>query len=135
MTTRFADTFFYLALLDGKDQHHVRVVAHATEQVDFIVTTRWVLAETANALAGSQFRATVAAFLQQIEADPDVKIVAESDALYRRGLALYTSRADKDWSLTDCISFVVMEDEGLREALTGDRHFSQAGFIPLFSEA
>jgi uncharacterized protein len=61
--------------------------------------------------------------------------VTESDALYRRGLELYAGRpGDKDWSLTDCISFVVMEDEGLREALTGDRHFAQAGFIPLFSE-
>jgi predicted nucleic acid-binding protein len=74
VTTRFADTFFYLGLLDGKDQHHARVVAHATEQDDFLITTRWVLAETANAFAGSQFRATVAAFLQQLEADRSVRL-------------------------------------------------------------
>ncbi len=131
---RFADTYFYLALLDRQDQYHARVVAHAMEQADVIVTTRWVLAETANALADSNFRSTVAAFLEQLERDPEVKIVPESDACYRRGLDLYARRADKHWSLTDCISFVVMEDEGLREALTGDRHFAQAGFVPVFAE-
>ena len=133
MTTRFADTYFYLALLDDQDQHHTRVVAHVADQSDAIVTTRWVLAEVANALAGSAFRSTVAAFLEQLEDDPDVRIIGGGDALYRRGLALYARRADKSWSLTDCISFVAMEEQGLHEALTGDRHFAQAGFVPLFA--
>jgi predicted nucleic acid-binding protein len=48
--------------------------------------------------------------------------------LFDRGLELYEQRPDKKWSLTDCISFVVMKDEGLQEALTGDEHFQQAGF-------
>lgn len=76
----------------------------------------------------------MAAFLRDLEADPGVSIIAESDSLYHRGLALYAERADKAWSLTDCISFVVMREESLREALTGDRHFAQAGFAPLFAE-
>jgi predicted nucleic acid-binding protein len=46
-------------------------------------------------------------------------------------LDLYASRFDKAWSLTDCISFVVMEQQGIREALTGDHHFEQAGFVAL----
>jgi len=50
-----------------------------------------------------------------------------------RGLKLYTERPDKDWSLTDCISFVVMEEHGIIEALTGDHHFEQAGFKPVFA--
>ncbi len=50
----------------------------------------------------------------------------------RRGLDLYQSRPDKAWSLTDCISFIVMGDERLDDALTGDRHFAQAGFVPVF---
>jgi uncharacterized protein len=57
--------------------------------------------------------------------------VESTEALYRRGLALYDARPDKEWSLTDCISFEVMTDEGLEEALTGDRHFEQAGFKAL----
>jgi uncharacterized protein len=133
VTPRFADTFFYLALLDGKDQHHARVVVHVSLHEESMVTTRWVLAEVANALAGSVARATVADFLGQLEDDPEVKIVGSSDALYRRGLALYARRADKAWSLTDCISFVVMQEHGLSEALTGDRHFTQAGFVACFA--
>ncbi len=133
MTPRFADTYFYLALLDKGDQHHARVANYATKYTGLIVTTRWVLTEIANALAGSAFRPTVAEFLRQLEEDAEVRIVGASDTLYQHGLALYAQRPDKAWSLTDCISFVVMEQEGLREALTGDRHFAQAGFVPLFA--
>lgn len=134
MTTRFAGTYFHLALLDDKEQHHARVTAGIAEQEDALVTTRWVLAEVANALAGSAFRSTVAAFLEQLDADPGLKIVGPSDALYRRDPGLCARRADKTWSLTDWVSFVVMEEEGLREALTGDRHFAPAGWVPVFAD-
>jgi hypothetical protein len=53
--------------------------------------------------------------------------------LFERGLSLYLRRMDKDWSLTDCVSFVVMEEMALTDALTGDRHFEQAGFHVLLS--
>jgi predicted nucleic acid-binding protein len=109
--------------------------SHATllKRTIFCVTTRWVLAEVANALGKSADRDKVGEFLADLELDPLVRIVGEGDELYRRGLALYRARADKLWSLTDCISFVVMEREGLHEALTGDRHFTQAGFVALFA--
>jgi len=60
-----------------------------------------------------------------------VRIVRSGPQLFQRGLKLYDERPDKEWSLTDCISFVVMKDEGISDALTGDQHFEQAGFIPL----
>ena len=101
----------------------------------FFVTTRWVLAEVGNALAGTRHRAGLANFLRDLEMDPSVKIIGESDALYSRGLAFFGERLDKEWSLTDCISFVVMKDEKLIEALTHDRHFKQAGFAPIFADA
>ena len=66
-----------------------------------------------------------------MESDGQITIVEPLEALYRRGLALYDARPDKEWSLTDCISFVVMADEGLTESLTGDGHFTQAGFKAL----
>lgn len=66
-----------------------------------------------------------------MRASPRVKILPLTSGLLNRGLDLMRQRTDKDWSLTDCISFVVMEDEGLREALTGDQHFEQAGFKAL----
>jgi hypothetical protein len=51
--------------------------------------------------------------------------------LFDRGIARFSQRPDKSWSLTDCISFVVMEERGIREALTADHHFGQAGYVPM----
>jgi predicted nucleic acid-binding protein len=134
MMSRFADTWFFVGLLAGRDAHHEAVMAHVEGRTECLVTTRWVLAETANALSGSVCRGKVARFLIEAERDPCITIVGASDALYQSGLELYAERADKAWSLTDCISFVVMRQQHLREALTGDRHFAQAGFVPLFAE-
>ena len=68
---------------------------------------------------------------QDLLTDEAVTIIPPDAALFDRGLALYASRLDKDWSLTDCISFVAMQEQGLEEALTGDQHFAQAGFSVL----
>ena len=69
--------------------------------------------------------------LRDLGASPQVKIVPPDAALFDAGVQLYAGRADKDWPLTDCISFVVMTQERIVEALTGDRHFEQAGFTAL----
>jgi predicted nucleic acid-binding protein len=127
----FADTFYFLALIDRRDAHHRPVLDFAKSFRGSLVTTRWVLAELANALGGSPVRAGASRMLQQVEKDAGFRVIGGSDRLYERGLALFTSRPDKEWSLTDCISFVVMQDEGLTDALTGDRHFEQAGFNAL----
>ncbi len=127
----FADAWFYIALLDADDQGHARATAWLREFDGTMTTTRWVLTETANSLAAPALRGTAAGFLRSLEGVPEVRIVAESDRLYARGLALYAERPDKAWSLTDCTSFVVMGDEGLTGALTADRHFEQAGFTAL----
>ena len=63
-----------------------------------------------------------------MRASPRTRIIPLDSRLLQRGLDLLARRADKNWSLTDCISFVVMEEEGIQEALTIDRHFEQAGF-------
>jgi predicted nucleic acid-binding protein len=62
-----------------------------------------------------------------------ITIIEGSHELFQRGVELFASRTDKEWSLTDCTSFVVMEEQGLSEALTADRHFEQAGFIALLA--
>lgn len=82
-------------------------------------------------LAGSRARRTCAAFLRELGTASDTRITPDSLALFQRGLAFYEERPDKAWSLTDCISFLVMSDEGMSEALTGDHHFEQAGFTRL----
>jgi len=66
-----------------------------------------------------------------LQNDPEVTIVPASADLWQRGVTLFAGRPDKDWSLTDCISFVVMQERGLTAALTADRHFEHAGFVAL----
>lgn len=70
--------------------------------------------------------------LAALRGDPRAVVVSADTELFDRGVMLYTCRADKFWTLTDCISFIVMEDRGIRDALTGDHHFEQAGFTILF---
>ena len=134
MNACFADTFFYIAMLDTRDQHHERVNAFIQGFDGFYVTTRWVLSELANALSDTARRAAASQLIHRLHDDPSTLIVTSSDSLFDRGMKLYTSRPDKDWSLTDCISFLVMWEHRMNEALTGDRHFQQAGFAPLFMD-
>ncbi|MCI0492846.1 MAG: hypothetical protein L0Z07_07910 [Planctomycetes bacterium] len=72
--------------------------------------------------------------LELINADERIQVVAASNSSFQRGAELFASRKDKSWSLTDCISFLVMDQHGIKDALTGDRHFAQAGFTPLLAE-
>ena len=127
----FADTYFFLGWWNRRDQAHGRVQEFLGGFEGRVWTTRWVLMEVADAFAGSHMRREVRRLFEEMEVDEQITIVEPTTPLYRRGLALYDARADKEWSLTDCISFVVMGDEGLAEALTGDRHFEQAGFTAL----
>ena len=130
----FADTHFYIALLNREDSAHRRVVHFlADRHIEAIVTTRWVLVELANTMAKSRRRLECGRFIEGLTENLDCKVIGLSDALQDRGLRLYLDRADKGWSLTDCISFIVMADEGLTEALTADHHFEQAGFTALLA--
>ena len=66
--------------------------------------------------------------LPRLEADPNALVIPASQQLFRQGYRLFANRHDKQWSLTDCTSFVVMEEHGLTDALSSDHHFEQAGF-------
>jgi predicted nucleic acid-binding protein len=127
----FGDAHYFLALLGPRDRDHARATEFSTQWNGQIITTRWVLAEVADGLAAPPLRAAAAAFLQRLEQNPFVRIIPSDDEQFARGFDLYQRRTDKEWSLTDCISFVVMADEQITEALTGDHHFEQAGFVAL----
>ena len=99
--------------------------------INFFVTTEFVLLELGDALNKPPLREEFAAVCALIQNTPSFRLVAAGRDLLRRGLVLYHDRPDKEWQLTDCISFILMEEEGLTDALTGDRHFEQAGFKPL----
>jgi predicted nucleic acid-binding protein len=132
MTEVFADAFYYFALLNPKDPAHSRATDFSAIDPRPVVTGRWILLEVADGLARSPSgRQVFAQLIQDLESRPEVRILPLSDDLFAAGVELYSRRPDKGWSLTDCVSFVVMRREGITEALTGDRHFEQAGFAPL----
>ena len=90
--------------------------------------------EIGNALAKVRYRAAAIELLDSIEEDPNIEIIPLSEELYERAIELYRQRQDKEWGITDCISFTVMEDHKLKKALTTDDHFQQAGFRALLLE-
>jgi predicted nucleic acid-binding protein len=141
MGTRFLmDTSFIQALLNRRDQHHRRandlfpLVRHAAE----VWVTEAVLIEVANAFSKIE-RQVAAGFIERCYNQAglpgrNLGIVSVDTSLLRRGLTIYEGHHDKQWGLTDCISFVVMKDRLLTDALTADRHFVQAGFRALMLE-
>jgi len=133
----FLDTAFAIALSSPKDHLHGRAALLAGQLQEAgtrLVTTRAVVLEIGNALCKERYRAAAVRLLSALEGDPAVEVVPLSESLYARALQLYRERPDKEWGLTDCVSFVVMEDRGLGEALTTDEHFAQAGFRALLRE-
>jgi predicted nucleic acid-binding protein len=131
VTATFADTFYFLALLNPNDSANASAVRWAAKPRGPLVTTSWVLTEVADAMASPLGRQSVVALISGLRRNPAVDILPPDLVLFDRGPDLYARRIDKSWSLTDCISFVVMADRGLTEALTGDHHFEQAGFRAL----
>jgi predicted nucleic acid-binding protein len=127
----FADTFYLLALFNGRDAAHQAAVEASKELEGVLVTTDWVLVETADALSDPQNRSGCGQFIDDLRRSPRVEVEPASRALFNAGLNLSRQRADKEWSLTDCISFVLMQERGMLDAVTGDHHFEQAGFRAL----
>jgi uncharacterized protein len=130
VTPAFADTSFFLALLRDDDELH----ALAIEQWKVtrpVVTTEFIVLELGNACARAEDHDDFLALVAGIRTNSRIRVLPLATSLLDRGLDRMSRRPDKDWSLTDCISFVVMEDERIQEALTGDRDFEQAGFVAL----
>lgn len=128
MSEVFADSFYYIALLNPADQYHDIALTATRSLRDRTVTTWAVITEVADALSAPSIRSHCHRFIKRLLVDPNTTIVEPNVERYRRGLILYRDRSDKDWSLTDCLSFEVMSERGVTAALTADRHFTQAGF-------
>lgn len=128
MNAIFADTSYYLALLNPADIDHGQAVRIGGALRNQIVTTDFVLTEVGNTLSRVPVRPAFVCFMADMRADPRTTIIPATRGLLDEGFNLFTQRPDKNWSLTDCVSFVVMEQHRLTEALTADHHFEQAGF-------
>lgn len=130
MATYFADTAFWIALASRRDQYHARAAtwhAELTRTRSRIVTTEAVLWEWLNAFADAATRALAAEAYRRVHADSRVEVIPFDPGWIAAAVDLHRARTDKDWSLTDCLSSVVMERRQLAGALTTDHHFEQAG--------
>lgn len=134
MAEIFLDASYAIALASRSDQHHARAVELA-KRIEAgkipLVTTRAVVLEIGNVLAKQRYRRTAVTLLESIEDDKRIDVVPLTEGLVSQAFELYKQRTDKEWGLTDCISFILMRERGLQEALTADGHFRQAGFRAL----
>jgi predicted nucleic acid-binding protein len=132
----FVDTAAWIALLNADDALHDqarKVRAMLSQQEARLVTTEFVLLELADALSMPVTRSRTAAYVDSLRRLAVLHIVPADQEVLLEGWQLYEQRPDKDWSLTDCISFIVMTLEHISEAFTSDHHFEQAGFAKLMS--
>jgi len=128
----FADTGYWIGLVNPRDQIHKKV-RKITQELSSVrlLTTEMVLAELLNSFSDSPFRRAVAGMVLKLRNDRNVRIVPQTSEQFESALRRYKQAADKSWSLTDCASFQVMEAEQIQAALTHDQHFAQAGFETL----
>jgi len=133
----FADTAAFVALLVRRDEFHQsanRIMAELSEKDTKLFVTEMVLVEIANALSAIELRARAVILIDELQTLPNVEIIWSSRELFESAWLLYRERPDKEWSLTDCASFVVMKERGINLAFTSDKHFKQAGFVRLLGK-
>lgn len=141
MTSRvvFWDTSAFLALLLVRDRWHKEALSVQRELVEaraYRLTTAAVLTEVANSLSAIQKRYLAQQLVESIEQSVllgQTELIYIDRGLWRRGFELYRQRLDKSWGLTDCLSFIVMQERNIVDAFTADHHFTQAGFRCLIS--
>ncbi|MGP1371531.1 MAG: type II toxin-antitoxin system VapC family toxin [Almyronema sp.] len=130
----FADTGYWIALLDPQDSLHSKVIEISlTLEQDQIYTSEMVLTEVLNHFSkqGIFLRRAAASFIQAAQQNPAIKIFPQTTDLFQQAFALYRQRLDKSWSHTDCASFLIMRQQNVLAALAYDKHFEQAGFVAL----
>ena len=138
MNAVFADAGYWIALLNPNDDKH-ESAQRATEEMGGrkIVTTEMVLVEVFAHVSkqGQLARSEAVKMLEGLKNDSNAEIVPQTHEQFKAAADRYAERLDKRYSLTDCASFLLMEDRGIVEALSPDRDFARAGFIPLMRDA
>lgn len=130
----FVDTAGFYALLAPDDDRHGRAVAclrQAAERKRRLVTTDYILGETATLLQARGLHGLVAPFFNRVLDPRGCRVMWMDPERFERTRALFVGHPGRGWSFTDCASFVVMRELHLREALTQDVHFREVGFVAL----
>jgi uncharacterized protein len=134
----FADADYWIALLNPRDQLHLKAKS-LSRKIDRvrIITSQMVLVEVLAILAskGPLLREAAVKLVDQLHNNPNLDIVPQTNVQFHNALNLYRDRQDKDWSLTDCASVLIMQERGISEALSYDKHLGQAGFTSLMRDS
>lgn len=134
MKTVFADTGYWIALINTKDSLHQKV-RQLTLQISpvKIITSEIVLSELLNSFSkqGSFLKQATINLINRSYNNSNIEIIPQTTQLFSQALDLYKQRLDQQWSHTDCSSFIIMQEYKITEALAYDKHFEQAGFIAL----
>ena len=127
----FVDTAAWLALLNKSDALHEkakRIRNKLVRERGKFLLTDYIVVEIANALSRVPFRQTAVQIISLIQSSANTMVVRIDKEIFAEAWRLYSERLDKEWSFTDCTSFIVMGQMGLPDAFTSDHHFEQAGF-------
>ncbi len=136
MAELFADTSGWGNLVDANQPFHsltANIYRKSRQQAVIVVTTNYIVAELIALLTSPLkiSRPNIIAFIDGLKSSPYVKVIHVDNSVDQDAWQLLKTRLDKDWSLVDCASFVVMQQRGISNALTSDHHFEQAGFVRL----
>ena len=126
MNAVFADAGYWIALFNPRDQLHAKAISVSTTlQGRSIVTSQMVLTEFLNhyAALGQPFRQRAVQVVRSLQDNVDVEVVPQTDTQFAAALMLYAQRPDKEWGITDCASFLTMQERDITEALAYDDHF------------
>ena len=137
MKAIFADTFYWIALLNSRDTWHSQVIKVSQELSNSpLVISDGIIDElfAYSSKRGDLMRLKVSELYQNFLKDPNIKIISYTPEIRQKAINLYEQRPDKGYSLVDCISMVIMKEMGISEVLTNDKHFAQEGFTILFPE-
>lgn len=133
----FIDTLYWIAIVNPNDSWE-KAAKQAKDTLGdvLMITTDEVLTEFLTALSksGEYLRKQAACFVRAILRNANVRVIPQSRESFIKGLSFYEQRADKKYSLTDCISMNVMKAESISDVLTHDHHFSQEGYNVLIQK-
>jgi predicted nucleic acid-binding protein len=131
----FIDTVGWVALLHRGDNLHQKAIESYRDIKNlYRITTDAVLVESCNTFSKSSMRPLALSLMEKVRESKSIgilEVVYVEEGLMQQGFELFKNRMDKEWSLTDCISFIVMKKKGINKAITSDKHFEQAGFEKL----
>ncbi len=137
MKTFFVDTGYWVAIVNPADQLYQKARLITKQLAPFkIVTSEMIFNELLNTFSkqGTFLKQVAIKLVNQSYNNPNLEIIAQNTDLFKQSLKLYEQRLDQNWSHTDCSSFIIMKQKGILEALAYDKHFEQAGFIPLLRQ-